>query len=49
MNKMLNWDHKLTLVLSPKEIGPKTVENGDNHSTAPKRNMERSARGNFVQ
>jgi len=30
-------------------IGPKTVENGDNYSTAPKRNMRRSDRGNLVQ
>jgi len=30
-------------------IGPKTVENGDKYSTAPKRNMNRSACGNLVQ
>jgi len=30
-------------------LAPKTVENGDNYSTAPKRNMKRSDRGNLVQ
>ena len=29
-------------------IGPKTVKSGDNYSTAPKRNMEMSARGNLI-
>jgi len=31
------------------EIGPKAVNNGDKYSTAQKRNMTRSARGNLVQ
>jgi len=30
-------------------IGPKTAKNGDNYSTAPKRNMGRSASGKLVQ
>jgi len=36
-------------VLRDHTVGPKNVENGDNHSTAPKRNMERSGRGKLVQ
>jgi len=31
------------------QFGPKIMENGDNYSTAPWRNMRRSARGNLVQ
>jgi len=32
-----------------KTIGPKAAKNGDNYSTALKRNMGRSAYGNLVQ
>jgi len=36
-------------VLKDHKIGPKIVENGHHYSTAPWRNMRRSARGTFVQ